>query len=70
MKQNKTPLFVPVLWFIVTAIWITALGVDLHYGESPDGLVILRALCVLTSLTAAIVNLIRYKQTKDQDPSL
>ena len=67
MKQNKTPLVVPVLWFIATATWIIALCVDFYYGVTPYGLVVMHILCVLTSLIAAIANLIRYKKAKNQN---
>ena len=65
MNQKKTSIVVPILWFITTAIWIGVLCVDIYYGDSPVGLTLLRVVCVIASLIAAIMNLMRYKNSKD-----
>lgn len=68
MKQKKkTPLIVPILWFITTGLWTITFSINLHRNSFSDGLVLLQGVVVLTSLAAAIVNLHRWRQTKDQD---
>ncbi|MBQ3131955.1 MAG: hypothetical protein IJC24_04515 [Clostridia bacterium] len=64
MKKKKTvPLHIPVLWFIVSAIWILRLCVDLHNGKQPD---ILEIAVVGMSLACAAVNLKRYLEDKKE----
>ncbi len=65
MKSKKTPVIVPILWFVATILYtITFAGNASRYGIA-NGLVILQGATVLVSLAAAIVNLIRYRKTKD-----
>ncbi len=66
MKAAKTPLWVPILWFITTGIWSATLVMDL-IDDDPmyPVLTILRILCVVASLFAAIANLVRYQRTKE-----
>lgn len=65
MKQKKkTPLIVPVLWFITTGLWTITFSINLIHFSLSEGIVLLQGIVVLTSLAAAIVNLRRYKQTK------
>ena len=67
MKQKKnTPLIVPVLWFITTGLWTITCSMNLLHFSLSEGIVGLHGFMVLVSLAAAIVNLRRYKQTKDQ----
>jgi len=66
MKNKKTPLYVPILWFITTGIWAVTLCVDLYYQTTPGGLMVMHGLCIATSLAAAIANLIRYNKAKNQ----
>ena len=66
MKTTRTPLWVPILWFITTGIWSATLVVDLIDGDPTyPVLTILRILCVVASLVAAIANLVRYNKTKE-----
>ena len=66
MKTAKTPLWVPILWFITTGIWSATLVVDFIDGDPTyPVLTILRILCVVASLFAAIANLVRYHKTKE-----
>jgi len=65
-EQKKTPLYVPVLWYITTLMWTITFCVN--YSRLPysgKGLVILQGMTVAASLAAAIANTIRYKRTKD-----
>lgn len=64
-QKKKTPLFVPILWFITTGLWTITFSINLHRYSLSEGIVVLQGLVVLTSLAAAIVNLCRWKQTKD-----
>ena len=71
MKQNKpkkTPLYVPVLWYITTLMWTITFCVNysrlLYSGE---GLVILQGMTVVASLAAAVANTIRYMKTKEME---
>lgn len=63
--KKPMPLFVPVLWFGTTAIWCAIVALGLLWGTTPTGLLLLQGLCVGASLTAAIVNLRRYRRERD-----
>jgi len=64
MKEKKTKLITPVIWFMTTAVWLAALCVNLYYGNAGKLLIALQCLCVLTSLIAAVSWLIRYKRDR------
>ncbi len=66
MNKEKTPIWVPILWFITTGLWVINLCYDMSNDLSPLPLQLLKALVVLTSLMAAIINWIRYKNGKSQ----
>ena len=67
MKPTKTPLWVPILWFITTGMWSVMLIDSLvHLETTHPIMLILRILCVVASLFAAIANLVRYYKTKEQ----
>lgn len=60
MKQRKPgPLFVPVLWFITTALWAVTFSINLSQN-GVSGLLYLQGATVLVSLGAALANLYRY----------
>ncbi len=60
-KKSTTPLHIPVLWFITTALWTARLCVNVHNGREPN---ILDIAVVCASLAAAVTNLIRYIKAK------
>ena len=65
-KQKKTPLYVPVLWYITTLMWTITFFVN--YSRLPysgEGLVILQGMTVVASFAAAVGNTVRYLKTKD-----
>lgn len=64
--KKRTPLFVPILWFVVTGIWTATLCLDFCYNSVPE-LIGLRCLCVASSLAAAIVHLVRYINGKQDE---
>ncbi len=66
MEKKKTPLLTPVLWFITTGLWTINLFISLRMGCEPGGSLLLKGLMAITSLAAAIVNLIRYKNGKKE----
>lgn len=68
MKENerkKTPLYVPVLWYMTTILWTITFCTNLSHRSWSDGLVIMQGLTVLSSLAAAVANTVRYIKTKD-----
>lgn len=67
MKNPKMFLVASVLWFVCSGIWIAALCVDAYYKVTPEGLMAMHVLCILTSLIAAIANLTRYRTAKKND---
>lgn len=68
-EQQKTPLYVPVLWYITTLMWTITFSVNLsRLPYSGEGLVILQGMTVLASLAAAVANTMRYRRTKDMKP--
>ncbi len=54
-----------ILWFVSAACWLTALIVDAVYGVTPALLTVLHALALLTSLAAAVLNLLRHRRKGD-----
>lgn len=66
-KQKKTPLIVPILWFITTALWSANLVMRLSSPYTATETIVLTALAALASLAAALAHLRRYKRDKD-DP--
>ena len=58
-------LFAVILWFCVAAIWIAMIVIDAVFGYTPEGPTILRVFCVLASLVAAILNLLRYRAMRE-----
>lgn len=67
MKNKKIFIIVPILWFISAGFWCITLCGDLIEGSAPTGLIIMHILCIVASLAAAIVNLIRYKKMKNEE---
>ena len=67
MKNKKVSVIVPILWVFATVVWTISFIINLEYHGLSDTLVILQGATVLVSLTAAIVNFIRYKKTKYTD---
>ena len=65
MRNKKIPLYVPILWFVVTGIWFATFCLDLYYGTTPTGLVVMHCFCVVSSLAAAVSSLIRYNKQKE-----
>ena len=65
-EQQKTPLYVPVLWYITTLMWTITFSVNLsRLPYSGEGLVILQGMTVVASFAAAVANTIRYMKTKE-----
>ncbi|MBR5266978.1 MAG: hypothetical protein IKU20_02135 [Lachnospiraceae bacterium] len=67
-EQQKTPLYVPVLWYITTLMWTITFSVNLsRLPYSGEGLVILQGMTVVVSFAAAVANTVRYLKTKDME---
>lgn len=66
-KARPTPLFVPIFWLFTTACWSVTFTLGLRWGTTPVGLLLLQGLCVLTSLAAATVNLLRWHRGRNTD---
>lgn len=64
-QKNDLTLLASVIWFVTTVIWSVTLYADFYYGYTPDGLMILHVICVLTSLAAAVANFIRWKSKRN-----
>lgn len=60
-KKNTVPLYIPVLWSITTALWVTHLCVDIHNGKEPN---ILDIAVICMSLICAVANFKRYMKDK------
>jgi hypothetical protein len=67
--MKKTRVFMPILWTVVTIIWIISLCINIAtYKSSRDMLsIILQSVCVLASGAAAVVNFINYKRSRTDD---
>lgn len=66
-KSSVLLLLASILWFVSAAIWIGTFCVDLYYGYTSEGLMIMHILCALVSLLAAVVNLIRWKNSRHNE---
>ena len=67
-EPQKTPLYVPVLWYITTLMWMITFFVN--YSRLPysgEGLVILQGMTLVASFAAAVANTIRYMKTKEME---
>ena len=67
-EPQKTPLYVPVLWYITTLMWTITFCVN--YSRLPyngEGLVMLQGMTVVASFAAAVANTIRYMKTKEME---
>ena len=67
-EQKKTPLYVPVLWYITTLMWTITFCVN--YSRLPysdKGLVVLQGMTVAASLAAVIANTISYRRTRNME---
>lgn len=67
MKNKKTPLHVPILWFFITGCWTITFCVELSTNSISGGTVLPRGFMALLSLVVAVMHLIRYLRTKDQE---
>ena len=65
--MHRTPFLVPLIWFIVTGFWTVALILDFVYRTTPTFVVILHVVCVVTSFTAAMAKLSRYRKERSED---
>ena len=61
-KNSVLLLLASILWFVSAAICV-----DLYYGYTSEGLMIMHILCALVSLLAAVVNLIRWKNSRHNE---
>lgn len=61
MKKNRRSAVLPIFWSAITVLWIVLFCLGLSSGTESEGLIVMRALCMLASLAAAIMNWIRYK---------
>ena len=67
-EPQKTPLYVPALWYITTLMWTITFCVNYsRLPQSGEGLVILQGMTVVASLAAAVANTIRYMKTKEME---
>lgn len=62
MNQNKLYLFASIIWLGITGGFIVALFADFYYGYTPEWLTALHVPAAGSALSAAVVNLNRYKK--------
>ena len=65
--KKRVSLFSSVIWCFNTGCWVMILGVDWYYKSTPRWLTAMHGITALTSLTATIVNWIRYINQKNED---
>jgi hypothetical protein len=56
----------PVIWAIVTIIWIFNLGMNIS-ADAPQELILLQCATAISSCAAAVVNYIRYRRSRQSD---
>lgn len=61
MKKKPYSLLLPLFWTAIAVLWIVLFCLSFSSGTESEGLIVMRALCALASLAAAIMNWIRYK---------
>lgn len=64
MNKRKPTIFTSILWFVIAGIWAVNLYISLVYNDASIVLIILQAVCVLSSLLSAMLHLVRYKSEK------
>lgn len=64
--KKKTPLWVPVLWFLIAGIWAAAFCGNLAYRLQADWIIGVEGLTALVSLGAGAINLVRWRRQKEQ----
>lgn len=60
----KSTMIQTIIWFAVAGIWSVNLGMSIFINHASLVVIILQAVCVLSSLTAAIANFGKYKNEK------
>ena len=67
MKTKKASLTPSILWFVCAGLWSVMLVADLMIDSGSTNWVrlVLSGLCLASSLSAAIDNLIKYNKTKE-----
>ena len=65
--KKRTPLIVPVIWFVASGCWAVNLLSGLKFKTDTDALLRLKGLNVVLTLVVAIVGLYRYKKGKKID---
>ncbi len=65
--MKKIPLFVPVLWYITTAMWTVAFSINFKWHGLGEPLVWLQGVVVFVSFAAAVANTVRYRIAKEQE---
>lgn len=65
-KENKkTSIIHPILWMVITAIWIVIVYKNINTKGVPGFLIGLQCCTIAASLGAAVANFIRYKRSRD-----
>ncbi len=65
-KKQKTPLIVPILWFVCASLWCVNFALRLSSPYTEEGTLVLTALAGFAALAAALVHLKRYKAEKSE----
>ena len=65
--KKKVSIVIPIIWTIITAIWIATVCINISSGENPEYLIALQCGAVAASGAAAIANFIRYKRYKNNN---
>jgi hypothetical protein len=67
MKKKNTGIIVPIIWTLVTGIWIVTVCVNIIYGDIQGIQFVLQCVCVLLSGAAAVANFITYKRGNNSE---
>ena len=66
-NKKKTPVYVPILWALVTGIWSVNVILKISSGDTQGFQFVLLCATTLLSGVVAVVSCIRYKRNKSSE---
>ena len=63
--KKKTSIVVPILWAVITIIWIITACINISAGTLPPFAIGLNWAAALVSAVTAVVHYLKYKRSRD-----
>lgn len=67
-KQKKTPIWSPIVWSVCALVWCVLVFVDIRYGKTSEGIVVMHVIAAIASIIAAYGSIKCYRRDKN-DPN-